>query len=307
MSQRNKKKCSISSDGKFGSVEKDCPGCDICKKGKIDKALKKAPKIPAAGLEVNPSPDWNKRVLFFTPSRGLVRTEWVDARYAQIHPCNWSMVSMKQSIHPYLPIQYQLADAQNLMAKVVVENDFEWIIYVEDDNIIPPDLLIKFNQYMLDGRIPVVSGIYFTKSDPPEPLLYRGMGNSYYQDWKMGDMVWVDGIPFGCRLEHAGLIKEAWKNSPEYRVGDVTTRRVFEQPNRLQFNEERGGYEGMTGTTDLEWCKRIIREKLFDKIGYPEIQKLEFPFLVDTTIFVKHIDQNGRQFPLQIPKRFLKD
>ena len=29
-------------------------------------------------------------------------------------------------------------------------------------------------------------------------------------------------------------------------------------------------------------------------------------FLVDTTIFVKHIDQNGRQYPLQMPKKFIK-
>lgn len=273
---------------------------------KIKKALKAAPRL-APGAVINEQSDWNKRVLFFTPSRGLVRAEWVDARYAQIMPTNWSMVAMKQSIHPYLPIQYQLADAQNLMAKVVVEGDFEWIIYVEDDNIIPPDLLVKFNQYMLDGTIPVVSGIYFTKSVPAEPLLYRGSGNSYFQDWKMGDMVWVDGIPFGCRLEHAGLIKEAWKTSPEYRVGDTTTRRVFEQPNRLVFNEERGGYEGLSGTTDLEWCKRCIREGLLEKAGFPEIQKLKYPYLVDTTIFVKHIDQNGRQYPLEIPKRFLKD
>ena len=273
---------------------------------RIKKALKDATRVPTGGRENNPSPDWNKRVLFFTPSRGLVRSEWVDARYAQIHPTNWSMVAMKQSIHPYLPIQYQLADAQNLMAKVVVENDFEYVIYVEDDNVIPPDLLVKFNQYMLDGKIPVVSGIYWTKSVPPEPLLYRGSGNSYFQDWKMGDMVWVDGIPFGCRLEHAGLIKEAWKTSPEYRVGDTTTRRVFEQPNRLIFNQERGGYEGLSGTTDLEWCKRIIRENLLEKAGFPEIQKLQYPFLVDTTIQVGHIDQNGRIYPLEIPKRFLK-
>lgn len=270
------------------------------------QAVKKAPRFPNVGPDNRPGGDWNKRVLFFTPSRGLVRSEWVDARYAQIFPTNWSMVSMKQSISPYMPIQYQLADAQNLMAKIVVEQDFEWVIYVEDDNIIPPDLLQKFNQYMLDGIVPVVSGIYFTKSDPPEPLLYRGVGNSYYKDWKMGDLVWVDGIPFGCRLEHAGLIKAAWKNSPEYRVGDTVTRRVFEQPNRLIFNRERGGYEGLSGTTDLEWCKRCIREKLFSKAGFPDFDKMPYPYLVDTTIFVKHIDQNGTQFPLEIPKRFLK-
>ena len=249
--------------------------------------------------------DWQKRVLLFTPSRGLVRTEWIQARYGQIIPTNWSMVEMVQYVSPYMPIAYQLADAQNMMAKKVVEDDYQWIIYIEDDNVIPPDGILRFNEYINKGDVPVVSGLYFTKGHPCEPLIYRGRGNSYYSDWKMGDLVWCTGMPFGFRLEHAGLIKEAWKNSPEYMVGNQMTRRVFDQPNRLWFNEEKGGIEATRGTTDLAWCKRIVDEKLFEKIGYPEIQKKENPFLVDTNIFVKHIDQNGRMYPLEIPKEYL--
>lgn len=250
--------------------------------------------------------NWNKRVIIFTPSRGLVRTEWMHARYGQIIPTNWSMVEMTQFVSPYMPIAYQLADAQNILAKKVVEGDYEWIIYIEDDNVIPPDTILKFNQYINEGKTPVVSGIYFTKSQPAEPLLYRGAGNSFFRDWKMGDKVWVDGIPFGCRLEHAGLIKAAWKTSPEYFVNGEKTRRVFEQPNRVWWNEEKGGYEYVGGTTDLAWCKRIIKEDLFSKAGFPEYSKKKYPYLVDTTIFVRHIDQTGRMWPLEIPKEFLK-
>lgn len=275
---------------------------------KLEKAIKRSPKI-----DLTPKNDksnregWNTRVLFFTPSRGLVRAEWMQARYGQIFPTNWSMVDMTQFVSPYMPLEYQIADAQNLMAKVVVEQDFDYVIYVEDDNVIPRDLIIRFNQYIIDGKVPVVSGLYFTKSNPAEPLIYRGMGNSYFKDWKIGDLVWADGIPFGCRLEDAKLIKEAWKNSPEYRVGDQVTRRVFEQPNRITFNQEKGGFEALTGTTDLAWCKRIMNEKLFTKIGFPEFDKMKYPFLVDTNIFVWHIDQHGQKFPIQIPRQFLPD
>lgn len=274
---------------------------------KTDKLIKKGLSIKYNGEYPKNNENWNNRVIIFTPSRGLVRHEWVQARFGQIIPTNWSMVELIQFCSPYAPLGYQLADAQNLLAKKVVEGDYQWVIYIEDDNVIPPDTFVRFNQYINEGKIPVVSGLYFTKSHPGEPLLYRGSGNSYFKDWKFGDKVWVDGIPFGCRLEHAGLIKEAWKNSPEYMVGGEKTRRVFEQPNRMIFNAERGGYEAVGGTTDLAWCKRIMKEKLFTKIGFPEFDKMPYPFLVDTDIFVKHIDQNGRQYPLEIPKQFLKD
>jgi len=190
------------------------------------------------------------------------------------------------------------------MAKKVVEEGYEWVIYIEHDNVVPEDLFVRFGQYMNDGKIPVVSGLYFTKADPPEPILYRGRGNSYYGDWKLGDKVWVDGIPFGCRLEHASLIKEAWKTSPEYMVGNTLTRRVFEQPNRIWYDPERGGFAAKTGTTDLAWCSRLMDEKIFEKAGWPEYQKMKYPFLVDTNIFVRHIDQHGRMFPITIPEKY---
>ena len=248
---------------------------------------------------------WQNRVLVFTPTTGLVRAEWVRARYGQVIPTNWSMVDMVQYLSSYMPIMYQLADAQNLMAKKVVEEDYQWVIYVEHDNVLPPDGFWKFNEYINENKIPVVSGLYFTKSEPAEPILYRGRGNSFYKDWKLGDKVWVDGIPFGFRLENAKLIKEAWKTSPEYWVGNVLTRRVFESPSRVWWNEERQGFMSKVGTSDLAWCTRIMEEKLLEKAGFPEIQKLKYPFLVDTNIFVGHIDQDGRQYPLKVPDRFL--
>lgn len=272
----------------------------------VIQAIKKAPRYNG-DAPIGPKELWNKRVLIFTPSRGLVRHEWVHARYGQIIPTNWSMVDMTQFLSPYIPIGFQLADAQNLMAKKVVEDDYEWIIYIEDDNVIPPDTFRRFNEYMIDRKVPIVSGLYFTKSIPPEPLIYREAGTGYFNDWKMGDLVWAEGVPFGCRLEHGSFVKEAWKNSPEYMVGGTVTRRVFGEPCGNRYNAEKGGTETYGGTTDLAWCKRIMDEKLFEKCGWAEYQKMPYPFLVDTNIFVRHIDQEGKMWPLEIPGKFNPD
>jgi hypothetical protein len=254
----------------------------------------------------NPN-EWTKRVLIFTPTRGMIRAEWIQARYGQIIPTNWSHVELVQYINTYIPIGYLLADAQNLMAKVVVDGDYDWVIYLEDDNIIPANTFVKFNDLIREHKEPVVSGVYFTKGYPSEPLLYRGRGNSFYDDWKFGDKVRVDGIPFGCRLEDAKLIKEAWKDSPEYVVGNVATRRVFEQPTEMWYDQDKGGIASRIGTTDLNWCTRIMNDKLLERAGYPEHQKMKYPFLVDTSIFVKHIDQNGVQYPIEVDKRYVPE
>ncbi len=262
-------------------------------------------EMPKSGVK-----SWVNRVLIFTPTTGLIRMEWVRARYGQIIPTNWSNVEMNHYLSSYIPVEYQLADAQNMMAKHVVEGDYEWIMYVEHDNVLPADGFVRMNEYMLDGTIPVVSGLYFVKSNPPEPILYRGRGNSHFDKWKVKDKVWVDGIPFGFRLEHASLIKAAWKESPEYKIGDITTRRVFERAQAYWFDPDQGMIMSKQGTTDLVWCTRLMEEGIFEKAGWPEYQKMQYPFLVDTNIQVGHITNDGIIYPDcvgGIPKKFISN
>jgi hypothetical protein len=245
---------------------------------------------------------WQHRLIIGTPSTGTVRMEWVLARFGQILPVNWSATDAIQWISTFAPLRYLVADAQNLIVKTVIEKDFDWLLLVESDNVLPPDAFLRFNDYMREAKVPVVSGLYFTKSIPPEPLLFRGRGNSYYKNWKMGDKVWVDGIPTGCLLINGALLKAMWKESEEYVINGQKTRRVFECPEKIWYDPETGARHALFGTSDLAWCEKVIKGKFFEKSGWKKYQKMKYPFLVDTKLFVKHIDENGRQFPLADPK-----
>lgn len=268
---------------------------DIGGKSSLSKALRDNPG------------KWTNRLVISTPTVGNVRMEWVQSRFGQTIPTNFSLVDVHQFMNPYAPIGYQLADAENLTAKVVVDGNFKWFLSWEDDNLPPLDALIKVNQYIIKGDIPVVSGLYFTKSEPPEPMIYRGMGQGYYADWKLGEKVWASGVPFGFNLIHGDIIRALWNESPEYLVNGTVTRRVFDNPMESYKDPETGGWMNSSGTTDLAWCKRLMENNIFTKAGFPEFQKKEFPFLVDTSIFVKHIDrQGGTQYPIELPKEFLR-
>ena len=64
------------------------------------------------------------------------------------------------------------------------------------------------------------------------------------------------------------------------------------------FNEETGEFAVTTGTTDLDWCTRVMEGKYFEKAGWDEFQKMKYPFLIDTNIPCMHIDKDGTQYPL---------
>lgn len=245
-----------------------------------------------------------QRLLLATPTTGLVRMEWVVSRYNQIIPTNWSKTDMIQYLSSFIPIRYTVADAQNLAVQEAITRGFEYLLFIEHDTMPPADALLQFTNYMDKGDIPIVSGLYFTRSTPPEPMVYRGRGNHYYRDWKLGDKVWVDGVPTGMLLMSVKLLQKVYDDSAEYRTGSgQITRRVFETPMKTWFNEESGAQETLVGTSDLDFCNRVIKGGYLK--DWPKVAKKEFPFLIDTSIFCRHIESDGTQYPIAFPGEFL--
>jgi len=165
------------------------------------------------------------RVLVGIPMTGLLRSEWALARYGQIIPCNWGHNEFIQWIDQYSPINFTVADARNIVCKKLLEGKYEWLVFIDHDVVLPPNFLVMINDYMIEGKVPVMSGLYFTKSKPSEPLVYRGRGNGYYANWKIGDKVWVDGLPMGCTLIHRSIIETIAKESPSTRLRGFLSRR----------------------------------------------------------------------------------
>jgi hypothetical protein len=149
------------------------------------------------------------------------------------------------------------------------------------------------------GKIPVISGLYFLKADPTEPLVYRGRGNGCFSKFKLNGRVWADGVPTGCLLIHGSILKLMYNESPEYvtPMGEKV-KKVFETPQRSWFDPERMSISQAAGTSDLFWCDRVMREDVLTRAGWKQIGKRKWPFLVDTSIKCFHIDlTTGTMYP----------
>jgi hypothetical protein len=246
-------------------------------------------------------PGYVNRILIGTPTTGNIRMEWALARYGQIIPTNWSQIQMIQYLASYAPSQYLVADAQNLIIKEFIEKNFEWLFLVEHDVILPVDAFVRINAHIRSEKNPVVSGLYYTKSIPAEPMIYRGRGNSYYTQWKFGDYVYVDGVPTGCLLIHRSVLKSLWDESEEYVVpgSNVKAKQVFVTPREMWYDDLTGQWNATTGTSDLDWCSRIIKGGHLAKAGWKKHAKLKYPFMVDTNIYCKQIDEEGVTYPVE--------
>jgi hypothetical protein len=286
------------------SKQKEIPEIKINKHPKVsytvyggEQKKGKTPVLEYKHIKVDSNdPGYVNRILVATPTTGQIRMEWALARWGQVIPMNWSQVQMMQYYNSFVPFNFTVPDAQNVIVKAVIEQEFEWLLLVEHDTMLPQDAFIRFNKYMQDEKVPIVSGLYFSRSLPSEPLVFRGRGTSVYTDWKMGDQVWVDAVPTGALLIHAGILRAMWNESPEYQVNGVTTRRVFDNPRKLWYDDQ-GNFNTLTGTSDLEWCTRVMEEGFFKKAGWDDFDGVKYPFLIDTGIFCKHIDMDGTIYP----------
>jgi hypothetical protein len=244
------------------------------------------------------------RIMIGTPTLGIVRLEWAQARYSQGIPTNWVASNVSLGYVHAAPLGYLVADAQNVIVDVALRDNFEWVLLLEDDVLPPPDAFLRLNEYMKKGDIPVVSGLYYLKTSPTEPLIYRGRGNGPYTDFKLGDLVWADGVPTGFLLINSKILRLMAEESEYYMTGtNQKLKKVFETPSKAWFDPETCQLRLSGGTSDLTWCDRIMKEDVLSRDGWKKIGKKVNPFLVDTNIFCTHIDlTTGIQYPQAIPK-----
>ncbi len=240
--------------------------------------------------------EWKKSVLIGIPTLGTVRYEWAVARYSQIIPINWQLAEFAIT---YSPIGFLVHDAYNVIAEQAVKQGIEWLLTLEDDVLPPQDLFIKIRHYMESRRYPIVSGLYYTKGQPSEPLLFRGRGNGAFHDWKRGDRVMVDGIPMGCLLVHRSILQWCWDHAVPYTLPNGQPgRKVFDTPRRKWQDPETLNWQTQVGTQDLYWYDWLLKENVLKQTGWTRLAKERYPFLCDTSIFCTHIDRNtGRQYP----------
>jgi hypothetical protein len=268
----------------------------IIKAGKFYQPKQLAPKNKAWE-------GWTKRICIAVPTTGVVRIEWMMARFGQVIPCNWSNGDIYQYYDQFSPIGWDVANSRNVCVEYFISQGFEWLLFLDHDTLPPPDCFLKLTDYMNKGDIPIVSGLYYCKGSHPEPLIFRGRGNSYYNGWKKGEKVWVDGLPCGCLLMHRAIIKTVYDRSPMETVntlaGKVVVRKVFETPRQAWFDVEQGKYQSQVGTEDLYFFDRLKKEKIFENCGvkkFAKYQKMQYPLLCDTGIFCSHISASGQIF-----------
>lgn len=98
-----------------------------------------------------------------------------------------------------------------------------YLLFVGDDMLPAWNSLLILYEEMKTGRWDVLSGLYFKKADPPEPLIYRNDIAGPLQDgvhYRLGDVVHVDRTGLDFTLIRNGVFDGLGENNrPWFKTG----------------------------------------------------------------------------------------
>lgn len=144
------------------------------------------------------------------PSNGPVHIAWA-IMYSQLQ---WPVSGERNTI---VPIKVPIATARNNCALKAMERDCKYLIFIDDDVLIP-DYAMKLLLYQMEQNDDwdAITGVYVTKTTPPEPLIFAGEpgdASGPFWDWRMGETFPIWGAGLGCcviRVSAFEKIKEPY-------------------------------------------------------------------------------------------------
>lgn len=128
------------------------------------------------------------------PSFGMVHLFFCGRLFNLRHPMN-------RIVRQYYVVGKEVGAARNEIAANALGIDSAQekctkLLFLDDDVLFHPDALLK----LLSHDRPIVSGLYYTKTSVPTPLVLHGQYGGTARGWTPGDLVECEGHGMGLCL-----------------------------------------------------------------------------------------------------------
>lgn len=104
---------------------------------------------------------------------------------------------------------YRVDVAKQRLAEMAIANNAQYALFIDDDVLPPSNGLLKMIKlWKSDPKYKIISGVYFSKSEPPLPLIFRGGLEGSHWDWTTQDIIKADGAGAGFLFVDTSIFKK---------------------------------------------------------------------------------------------------
>lgn len=183
--------------------------------------------------------------IIICPTRGQIPAKVVQSWLGLIKPMNQRVVG------PIFAIGMEVGEAYNHLIKTILESpvlsQFKYVLTIEEDNIPPPDGLLKLYESM--DKYDVVGGLYWTKGEMGQPMIY-GDPDVYPKNYtpqvpKTGEVQPANGLGMGFNLFKVDMFRKIpypWFKTIQEYIPDQGVR-MMTQDIYFYDNAAKEGYK----------------------------------------------------------------
>jgi len=114
-------------------------------------------------------------------------------------------------------------DSRNLICIDAITKQYDWILWIDSDMVMPEDILHRLLQTAKDNNAQMVTGLYVKRTFPTSPVIFSCIDPpekndngqlvkriADYADYPKNSVFYVAGCGMGCCLTSVALIKSVW-------------------------------------------------------------------------------------------------
>jgi len=194
-------------------------------------------------------------IAILIPSSGRdVCLEWALAIKALVPPVGvnqFMFVSKANPDEPDASKRFTRAQQRESLAEKAVMVNSEFMMWLDDDTL-PPSTAMQELFFVLaqNPKAAICGGIYCTKTNPPEPLVFLELGGGVHWRWTLGDVFKCAGLGTGCMMVRTSVMQDIpkpwFQDTSDSKLGDM--ERIGELDMKIT---------GRTGTDDVYFCKKV--------------------------------------------------
>ncbi len=151
--------------------------------------------MPGSWEQINSQPINQNRVLGCVLTRETVTTAWAfGLKNIQLPNGSWTALSG-------MPFDM----ARDTGCLKLLELGWEWLFFLDDDVIAPPDTVFR----LIGHNKPIVSGVYYRRYNPLAPVMLKDSQNGpqWIAEYPKNSLIEVDFVGAGCLLIHRDVLK----------------------------------------------------------------------------------------------------
>lgn len=197
------------------------------------------------------SRDMKVRLVLAIPSSGrFVPIEWSIALLSLIIPMNIGFSQI-------LSRNRSRGEGRNGLVEEARKMGAEYIFFLDDDTVVPPNTLqLLMQELESDPDAMVCGGIYTSKTDPGQPLVFKEQDGGTFWRWKLGDVFPCWGLATGCMMIRMSVFDQIEK--PWFK--DIVWDERMGEPEDADMVPENVASYSMTD--DIYFCSKLADKGL---------------------------------------------